>query len=115
MLSDELRFKILKVLEENSQLNQRQLADLLGISLGKTNFCIQALIEKGMLKVNNFRTSRNKLAYSYLLTPGGFDEKTRLTVRFLKSKMEEYEILKREIDELTKDTIQYGRLKKERN
>ena len=102
---------MLKVLEENPLLNQRQLADKLGISLGKTNFCIQALIDKGMVKVKNFKNNRNKLAYSYLLTPGGIEEKTILTVRFLKSKMDEYEILKREIDELTKDTIQFNKIK----
>ena len=108
MLTDELRLKILKILEENPDLKQRQLADLLNISLGKTNYCIQSLIEKGLLKVQNFKNSNNKLAYSYLLTPGGMEEKARLTFRFLKRKMEEYEILKKEIEELTHDSIQYN-------
>jgi len=114
MLSDELRLKILKVLQENPTLNQRQLADQLDISLGKTNYCIQALISKGMLKANNFKNSHNKLAYSYLLTPGGLEEKARLTVGFLKRKMEEYEVLKKEIDELTRDSLEYGELKEKR-
>ncbi|MDH5654603.1 MAG: MarR family EPS-associated transcriptional regulator [Spirochaetia bacterium] len=110
MLTDELRFKILKVLQDNPDLNQRQLADHLNISLGKTNYCIQALIGKGLLKVKNFKNNRNKLAYSYLLTPGGMEEKAKLTIRFLKRKMEEYEILKTEIEELTRDSVQYGQM-----
>ena len=108
MLTDELRLKILKILQENPDFNQRQLADHLNISLGKTNYCIQALISKGMLKVMNFKNSRNKLAYSYLLTPGGMEEKAKLTVRFLQRKMEEYEVLKREIDELIRDSAEHG-------
>ena len=79
------------------------LADMLGISLGKTNFCIQALIEKGWLKVNNFKNSNNKLAYAYLLTPIGIEEKALLTIRYLKRKIGEYEDLKREIDVLSKE------------
>jgi len=108
MLNDEIRHKIFKVLEENPEINQRELADKLGISLGKANYCIQALVEKGWIKVNNFRTSKNKLAYAYLLTPTGIEEKALLTVRYLKRKIGEYEELKREIDELSQEVGNSG-------
>ena len=103
MLNDEIRHKIFRILDENPEINQRDLADKLGISLGKANFCIQALIEKGWIKVNNFRTSKNKLAYAYFLTPTGIEEKALLTVRYLKRKMVEYEDLKKEIEELSRE------------
>ena len=103
MLNDDIRHKIFRIIEENPEINQRMLADMLGISLGKTNYCIQALIEKGWLKVNNFKNSNNKLAYVYLLTPIGIEEKAFLTVRYLKRKIGEYEELKREIDELSRE------------
>ena len=103
MLNDEIRHKIFRIFEENPEINQRTLADLLGISLGKTNYCIQALIEKGWIKVNNFKNSNNKLAYVYLLTPTGIEEKAVLTVSYLKRKIEEYEELKKEIEELSKE------------
>jgi EPS-associated MarR family transcriptional regulator len=103
MLNDDIRHKIFRIIEENPEINQRILADMLGISLGKTNYCIQALIEKGWLKVNNFKNSNNKLAYVYLLTPTGIEEKAFLTVRYLKRKIGEYEELKREIEELSKE------------
>lgn len=86
-------------------MNQRDLADSLGVSLGKVNYCIKALIDKGLIKIQNFRSSNNKLAYAYLLTPLGITEKANLTGRFLKYKLAEYErlnaeiqLLKREID-----------------
>ena len=76
MLTDEYRYKILKLVADNSKISQRELAEALGISLGKTNYCIKALIEKGSLKVSNFKNSKNKLAYMYLLTPSGIEEKS---------------------------------------
>jgi EPS-associated MarR family transcriptional regulator len=103
MLNDDIRHKIFRIIEENPEINQRVLADMLGISLGKTNYCIQALIEKGWLKVNNFKNSKNKFAYVYLLTPSGIEEKALLAVRYLKRKIGEYEDLKREIEELSKE------------
>ena len=103
MLNDDIRHKIFRIIQENPEINQRMLADKLGISLGKTNYCIQALIEKGWLKVNNFKNSNNKFAYAYLLTPSGIEEKALLTVRYLKRKIEEYEELKSEIEELSKE------------
>lgn len=103
MLNDEVRHKIFRIIQENPEINQRTLADKLGISLGKTNYCIQALIEKGWLKVNNFKNSNNKFAYAYLLTPSGIEEKALLTVSYLKRKIEEYEELKSEIEVLSKE------------
>ena len=103
MLSDDIRHKILKALEENPEISQRDLAVHLGVSLGKTNFCLQALMEKGWIKVKNFKNSKNKQAYAYLLTPSGIEEKATLTVRYLRRKMQEYEILKQEIEYLSKE------------
>lgn len=103
MLTDEYRYKILKLLEANPELSQRELAKNLGVSLGKANFCLNALIEKGLLKASNFRNSQNKLAYMYLLTPTGMEEKAKITLRFLQSKMQEYEALRIEIDDLARD------------
>jgi EPS-associated MarR family transcriptional regulator len=73
------------------------------VSLGKTNFCLQALMEKGWIKVQNFKNNKNKLAYTYLLTPSGIEEKAKLTVQYLRIKMQEYELLRREIHELSKE------------
>jgi len=103
MLSDEYRYKILRLLEEDPQMSQRALARALGISLGKVNYCLQALIDRGLIKANNFKNSKNKQAYMYLLTPRGISEKARVTVRFLKYKMSEYESLQREIELLRQE------------
>jgi EPS-associated MarR family transcriptional regulator len=97
MLTDEYRYKILKLVEVQPEISQRELSKTLGISLGKTNYCLKALIEKGSLKVSNFRNSKNKLAYMYLLTPAGIEEKSIMTLRFLKAKIKEHEILNAEI------------------
>lgn len=104
MLTDEYRYKILKLVEAKPEISQRELAKDLGISLGKANFCLKALIEKGLLKATNFRNSQNKLAYMYLLTPNGLEEKSSITLRFLKSKMREYELLQAEIAQLKQET-----------
>ncbi|MES1986716.1 MAG: MarR family EPS-associated transcriptional regulator [Pseudomonadota bacterium] len=104
MLTDEYRYKILKLVEAKPEISQRELAKSLGISLGKANFCLRALIEKGFLKATNFRNSQNKLAYMYLLTPNGIEEKSSITLRFLKIKMQEYELLKAEISLLVQET-----------
>ncbi|MES2399998.1 MAG: MarR family EPS-associated transcriptional regulator [Pseudomonadota bacterium] len=100
MSADEALFEVLRVLQANPCINQRTLANTLGISLGKTNYCLKALIGKGLVKVQNFRSSNNKLAYSYLLTASGIAEKANLTARFLKRKVVEYETLSREIEQL---------------
>lgn len=108
MLDETTRYRLLKLLESNPRLSQRQLAQELGISLGKVNFCLTALIEKGLLKANNFRNSQNKLAYMYLLTPAGVEEKARITVQYLKWKMQEHEMLRAEIEELRREASLSG-------
>ncbi|TCV84255.1 MarR family EPS-associated transcriptional regulator [Sulfurirhabdus autotrophica] len=100
MLSDEYRYKILKRLETEPEVSQRELAKELGISLGKANYCLKALVERGLVKVNNFRNNQNKKAYIYFLTTKGVEEKSRITVQFLKSKIVEYETLKCEVEKL---------------
>ena len=99
----EAQFRVLRLLEGNPQMNQRDLAAAAGVSLGKTNYCINALLDKGLIKVQNFKSSKRKLAYAYLLTPAGIAEKATLTQRFLKRKMEEYEALKAEIEQLKQE------------
>lgn len=103
MLDDETRYRLLKLLEANPQLSQRQLADALGVSVGKTNYCLRALLDKGLVKVRNFRDSSNKLAYAYYLTPKGAKEKVRATTEFLQIKLREYEQVQREIEELQRE------------
>lgn len=100
---EDVRFRILRLLQDNPHLTQRELAETLGVSLGKANFCIKALLDKGFIKLHNFQASRNKLAYSYLLTPAGVAEKAALTARFLGRKMLEYEQLKAEIESLKQE------------
>ena len=97
---EEVNLELLRQLESEPHLNQRNLADRLGLSLGKANYCLRALVRKGLIKIDNFKRSDNKLAYSYLLTPSGFQEKTRLTIAFLRRKQQEYERLQVEIDRL---------------
>jgi EPS-associated MarR family transcriptional regulator len=103
MLTDEYRYKILRKLEAEPETSQRELARELGISLGKVNFCLNALIEKGLVKANNFRHSQNKKGYIYLLTPSGVEEKAKITVQFLKYKLAQYEAIKAEISQLQED------------
>jgi len=96
----ETHLKVLREIEANPEITQRELAQQLGVSLGKVNYCLKALIDRGWVKVNNFRSSNNKVAYAYLLTPYGLEEKARITMRFLKQRMHEYETIKIEIKEL---------------
>ena len=103
MLTDETRYRILKMLESDPRANQRQIAKSLGISLGRVNYCLQALIKKGLVKANNFRNSSNKRAYLYLLTRRGMEEKALVTARFLRLKLEEYESITREVQELQRE------------
>ena len=103
MLSDADRYRILKRLEANPEISQRALAEELGISLGKINYCLNALIERGMLKVENFRNNKHKRAYMYYLTPNGIEEKARVTLSFLSARVAEYEALDREIAQLRKE------------
>jgi EPS-associated MarR family transcriptional regulator len=108
-LRDEVHYRLLKLLAEHPEASQRQLADALGVSLGKINYCVKALIDKGWVKVNNFRNNKNKLAYAYLLTPSGVDAKARITARFLKRKLAEFEALEAEIAQLTAEVNDLGR------
>ena len=103
MLNDETRYRILRELERDPQLSQRELAESLGVSVGKTNYCLRALVDRGLVKVKNFRRSGNKLAYAYQLTPRGIADKARVTRRFLQSKLKEYESLQSEIEELRRE------------
>ena len=103
MLTDDARYKILKKLENNPDISQRQLAEELGISLGKINFCLQALIEKGLIKAKNFSQSHKKTRYLYVLTPAGIENKAALTKRFLARKIAEYEALHAEIEEIRRE------------
>ncbi len=109
MLTDEYRYRILKLLENKPSASQREIASELGVSLGRVNFCLQALAEKGLIKVNNFRRNESKRAYLYYLTPKGIKEKARVTVRFLKVKLDEYEVLKRQVEELKREASEVER------
>jgi EPS-associated MarR family transcriptional regulator len=97
-MTPELKHKLLKLIQENPNLSQRDLAEELGISLGRINYCLKALIQKGYVKAKNFKNSKNKLAYAYLLTPTGFQEKAKLTLEFFEIKKREYEELKKEVE-----------------
>ena len=103
MLTDEVRYKLLSLLESNPRLSQREVARELGVSIGKVNYCLKALVQKGWIKVTNFKNSKNKIAYRYLLTPRGIDEKAGVTLRFLQRKIEEYDALRAEIERIRKE------------
>ena len=91
-------FNVLRKLEKNPSITQRELSNKLGISLGKINYCLKELRNKGLIKISNFRKNKNKITYVYLLTPKGISAKTKLTINFMKIKLREYEDLKRDID-----------------
>lgn len=100
---EEIHIRILRILQEESELSQRDLARRLGISLGKTNYCLTAIVKKGLVQIKRFKNSQKKIAYAYLLTPSGVEEKVLLTTRFLSQKMNEYEALKNEIAQLERE------------
>lgn len=100
MTDPELQYRVLNQLDNDPHMTQRQLADVLGVSLGKTNYVVKALIDVGWLKLGNFRRSNNKMGYAYLLTPAGVVEKAVITKRFLIRKRQEYELLALEIARL---------------
>ena len=112
-LHEESHLKVLRFLESNPRISQRDLSVALGVSLGKTNYCIKSLLDKGLIKMQNFRNNQNKLAYAYLLTPAGVEEKACITARFLKYKVQEYERLRAEIAELQREAEQKGLLDNE--
>ncbi len=100
---EDTRFRVLRLLEENPDLTQREIADKLGISLGGVNYCLRALVDKRLVKIQNFQENENKFGYAYFLTPNGIYEKYVLAASFLKRKMDEYEALKEEIEALEKE------------
>jgi EPS-associated MarR family transcriptional regulator len=100
---NETHYKVLRILADNSTISQRALADQLGVSLGKTNYCLKALLQKGLIKASNFKNNKDKMAYAYLLTPSGIEQKSKLTIEFLQRKRLEYEALKQEIEQLAKE------------
>ena len=102
-MNEEITHKLFTLLEHHPNLSQRELAREMGISLGKTNYCLKGLMEKGWLKARNFKNSNNKIAYAYKLTPSGLSAKAKLTTRFLQRKVREYEILKGEIEKLRQE------------
>ena len=108
---DEAHYRLLRLIEAKPSLTQRELAQEMGVSLGKVNYCVNALIEKGWIKARNFRNSNNKLAYAYLLTPRGIEQKAVITVHFLRRKMAEYESLKKEIARLRREVEQLPQAK----
>jgi EPS-associated MarR family transcriptional regulator len=103
MQIDEIHYKVMRLVEANPHMSQRQLASELGVSVGKANYCLHALVRAGLVKVRNFRNSSNKAAYMYLVTPRGIREKTRLAVRFLGIKVQEYERLRAEIEQIRRE------------
>jgi EPS-associated MarR family transcriptional regulator len=105
-LQSEDDLRVLREIEKNPELTQRELSSRLGISLGKINFLLKALIQKGFVKVDNFRKNNNKIAYMYVLTPHGLEVKGKTTYHFLKRKIQEYEKLEEEIRQLKKE-VQY--------
>ncbi|TDG12894.1 MarR family EPS-associated transcriptional regulator [Seongchinamella unica] len=99
-MTEEAHLKIMRLLEANPGISQRDIARELGVSLGKVNYCLKALVEKGHVKAQNFKNSSNKAAYLYLLTPRGVKAKARITAAYLQRKIADYEAIKAEIEEL---------------
>lgn len=111
-MTDDLKydtlFLVLRLLQDKPDLTQREIADKLGVSLGGVNYCLRALADKGMIKIQNFRNSKNKRGYLYLITPKGISEKMAMTEDFLKRKMDEYEELRTVIEALKKERVAHG-------
>ena len=103
VLTDTQRLQLLKLLQDQPQMSQRDLAQAMGVSLGKANYCLKALMDRGLVKFGNFRKNPDKRQYAYLLTPAGLEEKTRITMAFLRRKVAEFEALEKEISELRGD------------
>ncbi len=107
-VSEEVRYRLLRYLEDRPEASQRELAEHLGVSVGKINYCVRSLIAKGLVKMRNFRNSKNKLAYAYVLTPKGIEEKVNVTSQFLKRKLAEYDSIAAEIERLTRELADSG-------
>ena len=97
MENDSDKFNVLRKVNSNPNISQRELASQLNLSLGKINYCLKSLKSKGLVKIKNFKKSENKLRYAYILTPKGISEKTKITISFMKRKMREYDELKKEL------------------
>jgi len=106
----EVRYRLLKILDKDPNLTQRQMAQKMGISLGKVNYCLSELAKKGFIKIDRFKASKIKIKYIYMLTPGGLEEKGRLTLSFLKLKLSDYEEIKRQIRDLATEVAEEGLL-----
>ena len=113
VLSDAQRLELLKLLQTKPQLSQRELARAMGVSLGKANYCLNALMERGLVKLENFRRNPDRRYYAYLLTPAGVEEKTRITLTFLRRKVAEYEALEGEIAQLRNELTNVPALPRE--
>jgi EPS-associated MarR family transcriptional regulator len=107
-LDQETQYKLLTYLDSRPDVTQRELAEHLGVSLGKVNYCLKALVGKGLVKARNFSESNNKRAYFYLLTPQGIEDKTRITISFLRRKIQEYKQLEIEIKKLELEVKKNG-------
>ena len=101
-------FNILRKIQKKPELSQREAAEELDLSLGKLNYCLKELKKKGFIKINNFRNSKNKLKYAYILTPRGLSEKTKVTINFMKLKMKEYDELAKELESIKKKDKNVG-------
>jgi EPS-associated MarR family transcriptional regulator len=104
MAAEEIHYKLMRMVQANPQISQREAARELGVSLGKVNYCLRALVRRGWVKATNFKNSQNKAAYMYLLTPRGLEQKASLTVRFLSVKLREYEALRVEIEQMRQES-----------
>ena len=104
-LQEDMHFRVLCILESNPEMSQRDLAEAVGVSVGSAHYCLNALVERGLVKFGNFTASNDKRRYAYVLTPKGLAEKTSLTGRFIKRKLAEFEALKAEIEAL-RDTME---------
>ena len=107
--TEDSEYTLLKLLELNPQATQREIASEMGVSLGKVNYCVQALVAKGLVKATNFKNSQRKAAYVYLLTPKGITAKAAISLRYLRRKVQEYEAIKAEIEELESELVAQGR------
>src|SRR6185295_2158295 len=106
-MATDVHYKLMRLLDANPGMSQREVAREMGISLGKVNYCLQALMSKGWIKATNFKNSQNKAAYMYLLTPRGLESKASLTLKYLKIKMLEYEALRVEIEEMRREAARH--------
>ena len=104
-MTEDTHYQVLKILEQNPQISQRELAKEIGVSLGKVNYCLKALMKRGLVKASNFKNSSNKIAYFYVLTPIGIEAKAKISIRFLQRKLDDYEALRKEIEELQTEVL----------